>query len=241
MNLVLTERDGDILTITLNRPDKLNAFNPDLVEGLASALATAETDGARLVVFRANGKGFSGGFDLGDLDALSDGDLLLRFVRVEQLLQAVFHAPIPTLALCHGPCYGAAADLVAACDWRVGSEDSRFRMPGSRFGIILGTRRLTELVGPDTARQLLLRDNPFGAEEALSAGFLTRIADQKAWAMETADVHAQVTALNSGTATHLLSRMRMDNRDVDLASLVRSAAQGSIKQRIRAYQAELAA
>lgn len=227
--------------ITLNRPEKLNAFNDDLVAGLTEALDRAIGDGARLAIFQANGKGFSGGFDLGDIDDASDGDLLMRFIRVEALLQAVFHAPIATLSLVHGPSYGAAADLAAACQWRVAAPGARFRMPGPRFGIILGTRRLANMVGADTARQLLLRDGPFSADEALDAGFITEIADQAEWPDIVERIEAQVNGLDERTYRRLVDRQRQDSRDSDLAELVRSASDGSVKARILAYLAEMAA
>ena len=232
---------GGTARITLNRPDKLNAFNDALVGGLSDALDRAITDGARLAVFSANGKGFSGGFDLGDIAEASDGDLLMRFVRVEELLQAVFHAPIATVSLVHGPCYGAAADLAAACQWRIAAPDARFRMPGPRFGIILGTRRLTNMVGADNARQLLLRDKPFKADEALSTGFITEIADQSEWPRIVERIEAQVNALDADTHRRLSDRQRSNTRDADLAELVRSASAGSVKSRILGYLDQMAA
>lgn len=150
---VSVTREGSLTRVRLNRAEKLNAFNAELVDGLMHAVRTAHEDGTRLLVITAEGKGFSGGFDLNDLDAQSDGDLLLRFVRVEELLQAVHHAPFATLALVHGACYGAAADLVAACHFRVAAPDARFRMPGLRFDLVLGTRiilrRLMLSIGQD--------------------------------------------------------------------------------------------
>ena len=232
---------GSTARITLNRPEKLNAFNDALVDGLAEALDRAVAEGARLAVFSANGKGFSGGFDLGDIAEASDGDLLLRFVRVERLLQSVFHAPIATASLVHGPCYGAAADLAAACQWRIAAPDARFRMPGPRFGIILGTRRLANLVGADAARTLLLRDKPFSAEAALETGFVSEIAEQDDWPGIIERIEARVIALDAETFRRLSDRQRTDTRDEDMAELVRSASDGSVRARILAYLDEMAA
>ena len=241
MSAVSVTRDGPVTTVELDRPEKLNAFNGDLVDGLARAVAAAEADDTRLLVFRGAGKGFSGGFDLSGLDEMSDGDLLLRFVRVEEVLQAVHHARVATLALVHGACYGAAADLAAACHWRVAAPDARFRMPGARFGIVLGTRRLAALVGADRARALLLRDAPFDAGEALASGFVTEIAGQDDWPAVQERVLGQAQALDPMTLASLTRRMTADTRDEDLVALVRSAAHGSVKERIRAYLAEMAA
>lgn len=241
MSTVSLTHDGPVARLTLTRAEKLNAFNAELVDDLMAGLQEAESAGARLIVLSAEGKGFSGGLDLGDVDAMTDGDLVLRLIRIELLLQAVHHCRSATLALVYGPCYGAAADLVAACQWRVAAPDARFRMPGSRFGIVLGTRRLTELVGADAARRLVLRDGPFGSQEALEAGFVTRIAPAEDWPAIEAEVLAKTAALSPDTFEALAARMRDDTRDGDLAALVRSAAEGSLKERVRGYLAEVAA
>lgn len=240
IHTVRSETDGPVTRITLNRPDKLNAFSAELVEEAALAFAAAEADDARLVIFQGAGKGFSGGFDLGGLEAMSDGDLLLRFVRVEQFLQQVYHSRIATLALVHGPCYGAAAELVAACQWRFATPDARFRMPGSRFGIVLGTHRLANLIGADAARQCVLRDKPFDAEEAQSLGYINGIREVADWPDQTAQVLSQVTPLSAETFASLSARQRQDTRDADLAALVHSATQGSVKASVQRYLDEVA-
>ena len=239
MRTVTLAHDGPIARLTLARPEKLNAFNAELVDDLMSGLQNAEASGARLLVIRAEGKGFSGGLDLGGIEEMTDGDLVLRLVRIELLLQAVHRSPCATLAFVHGPCYGAAAELVAACRWRVATPDARFRMPGSRFGIVLGTRRLSNLVGADAARQLVLREQPFGADEALETGLLTRVAQDSEWPTIEAEVLEQAAALSPGTFSALMSRMHEDTGDGDLAALVRSASEGSVKERIQAYLAEV--
>ncbi|MEQ1714110.1 MAG: enoyl-CoA hydratase/isomerase family protein, partial [Hyphomicrobium sp.] len=136
---LIVARSGHRTMLTLNRPERVNALDAALVEALLAALASAARDGTRIVVFRGAGKGFSAGFDFSGLDAQSDGDLVLRFIRLEQMLQAVWSAPFVTMAIAHGPCFGAAADLVAASTIRIASDDTGFRMPGLRFGIALGT------------------------------------------------------------------------------------------------------
>ncbi len=234
-NSIAVERDGLTTVVTLNRPDKLNAFNAEIVDELLLAVQQAEQNDTRLLVFKSNGKGFSGGFDLSDVESSSDGDLLLRFVQVEALLQAVYHAPFATSAFVHGPCYGAAADLVAACQSRVATPDARFRMPGLRFGIVLGTGRLNNLVGSDEARSLLLRDKPFGADEALSKGFVTEICDQTEWVARQDQLLHDSSQLTEEAFEALTQRTTIDTRNADLAALVNSVRQGSIKERIRVY------
>ncbi len=232
---VTVTRENNVVHVCLNRPDRLNAFSGELVDALIATLTEAGRQDTQLVVFTGAGKGFSGGFDLSDLDSSSDGDLLLRFVHAEQLLQQIYHAPFATLALVHGACYGAAADLVAACQWRVAAPGSRFRMPGLRFGITLGTARLARLVGADTARALLLRDAPFDADEALAKNFIQNISGQDAWPSLIEQGRQDASALSASTYKAMLDRTRVDTRKADMAALVESVAEGSIKARIQDY------
>ena len=165
--LIITHHNG-VTSCTLNRPEKLNALNADMVEGLLQAMKEAVAKDSQLVVFRGAGRAFCAGFDLSDLADMSDADLLFRFVRIETLLQAIYTARMPTLALVHGRCFGAGADIVASCSQRIASADSSFRMPGLQFGIVLGTRRLAALIGGDAARDILQNSRIFDAETAHS-------------------------------------------------------------------------
>lgn len=225
----------NVATITLNDPDRLNCFSEQLVNELHSALDGAEADSATHLVFKAMGKGFSGGLDLSGLDKESDADLLFRLVRIEQLLQRVRHHRCSTTALVHGACYGAAADLVLACRTRVATPDARFLMPGMRFGIVLGTRRLRDTLGETTAYQLLDRLKPFNAEEGFAAGFITAKAEQNEW---DDVVTATIGLLSQYLPEAYHARMQVltpDTRDSDMAALVNSVTNGSIKQRMETY------
>ena len=240
MSVISTIQKGDVLSIILNRPKKLNAFSEELVDSLIDTLARVPELGIRLVTFHGEGKGFSGGFDLSDINTSTDGDLVLRFLKVEKLLQAIHYASFATLAFVHGPCYGAAADLVASCHWRVASSNSSFLFPGSRFGLVLGTRRLTNLIGEDKARQLILRDSPFDAQEALKTGFLTHISEQKKWKQIETDIFMKISLVSPNTFGQLSSCHRDENRNSDMADLVKSATDKSIKSRIISYLNEKA-
>lgn len=232
--------DGSTMQISLNRPEKLNALDSDLVEALIAALDEADKNSVRLVVFIAEGKGFSGGFDFTGINDQSDGDLALRFLRVEHLLQSIHYAPYMTLALVHGPCFGAAADLVASCTHRIAAPSSKFRMPGLLFGIALGTRRLAELLGRDAALDVLSRSKVFNADEALEKGMLTAIAEPDAWEEQIASLKEAVTILPEDSFERLLRLTRPDYRDADMAALARSVSAPGLKDRIKSYLASMA-
>lgn len=229
------ERAGSTLTLTLDRPDKMNALSAALVDALLAAVEPAASDGVRLLVLRGNGRNFSAGFDFGGVEQQSEGDLLLRFVRIEQLLQLLHHAPFETLALAHGKNFGAGVDLVGACSKRIVTADASFRMPGLRFGLVLGSRRFASQVGNDRARAILGDARTFGADEALRIGFIQGVAEQAEWPAAIAAAAAAAAGLSADTAARLARALRTDTRDADLADLARSAAQPGIKSRIAAY------
>ena len=232
---VLVTEENDCVTITLNRPESLNAFGVELVDGMHSALDLLNSSPPTLLVFRANGKGFSGGLDLSGLETETDGDLLLRLVRIEQLLQRVRHASYATAVYVHGACYGAAADLVLACRARMASANARFLMPGMRFGIVLGARRLRDVVGEQNAYQLLDRTKPFNAQEALSVGFVSKLVESADWPTETQAVLDNLSGFTKEAYANRMSSLTPDTRALDMQALVTSIAEGSIKARMLDY------
>ncbi len=231
--------DGDLLTLTLNRPDNANALSPELVEALIVALENPSA--ARMCVLRGAGRLFCAGFDLDDFDDLSDGDLLWRFLRIEHLLQAVHYAPFPIMGLAHANAIGAGADLLAATSFRVMAPGTKARMPGLNFELTLGTRRLSRLVGPDTARDLLIDTRTFLADEALSIGFVDRIAERELWPDMIAAQLDRVRALSPTATTQLLELTRTDTRMEDVASIVATAGRPGLKERVGGFRERTAA
>ena len=233
---VIVAHHGSITWLRLNRPDRLNAVNADVIEGLIDGLVAARDRGSDLVVFAGEGRAFSAGFDLSGLDQQSDADLLYRFVRVEQLLQMIYQSPVTTVALVQGRCFGAAADIVASCRKRIATPDASFRMPGLQFGVVLGTRRLAGLIGADAAFDLLETSRIFDADDALETGFLTDIQPAKDWAGHIDKLAIDASNLYDDAKYALLAATRDDSGlDHDLATLVRSAAKPGLANRIRAF------
>ena len=232
--MLSTEQQPGITTLTLQRPERGNALGPELVEVLISAAEAAIADPTvHTLVLRGAGRHFCTGLDLSDLATLSDGDLLLRLVRIETLLALLWHAPIRTVALAHGRTWGAGADLFAVCEQRLVHPDTTLRFPGAQFGIVLGTRRLAERIGVDAARALVLEGGELDAPQALALGLATQLGDM------AAELAAPLP--DAATARAIRSATRADCRDADLAALVRSAARPGLQLRITAYRARLVA
>lgn len=234
---VLVSREGNCWTFTLNRPEKMNALNANIVESLLAGIEDAHANGASVLVFRGNGRNFSAGFDFGGFEEQSEGDLLQRFVRIETLLQAIDGSPCLTVALAHGKNFGAGVDLFASCKVRVSTPDAFFRMPGLKFGLVLGTRRFGALVGTHVARAILEEARGFNAQEAEAIGFLTQTADEAAWPELITQANGRAAQLDAATRAHLYQVLgNQAGYDADLAALVRSAAAPGLKDRIRAYR-----
>ncbi len=163
--------DGPVRTVTFDRPEAANALDPDTVAGLLRAVTGARPDGQRLLVLRARGRTFSAGFDLRGAD--EDAEVASRFLAVQDVLDALRETGCVTVAVVAGPAVGAGADLVAACDVRIGTEDAAFRFPGTRIGVVLGTRQLAARIGPAAALETLVLDATLDADTALRLGLLT--------------------------------------------------------------------
>jgi len=233
---VVVAESGGVLTITLSRPEKANALSAEMSDGIVDALDRAREIGARAIVLRGEGRHFCAGFDFGDFDSLTDGDLALRFLRVEAMLQAVFHAPAPVLALVQGRAIGAGADLAAAAMKVVAAPAARFQMPGPRFGVVLGTRRLAYRIGNVRARQIQIESRPIEAEEARAIGLVDDLVDPEAWAETTAGFGQAYGLLEPGVVAALADVTRPDTRDADMSALARSVAVPGLKARIAAFR-----
>ena len=225
-----------IRTLTLDRPAKANTLSADFVEALLRFIAAATCDDTRVLVIKAAGKNFCAGFDLAETSEQSDGDLVRRFVRIEELLQTIRYAPFLTIACAQGAAFGAGADLVAACTFRVGTPGTRLRFPGFQFGVALGTRHLARIVGATRARAILLDNELLDATQALACGLLTHVVAAEDFDSTIARLARGAQRLHRHALNSLLSNTTEDSRDSDLAALVRSISAPGLCERIEAFK-----
>ncbi|HMN64151.1 MAG TPA: enoyl-CoA hydratase/isomerase family protein [Burkholderiaceae bacterium] len=235
-----------IVIMVLDRPERGNALSAEFVESLLEGVERACADvSAHTLVLRAQGRHFCTGFDLSDLDAQTDATLLHRFVRIETLLDALWRAPLRTVAIAQGRVMGAGADLFAACDRRMLAPGASLRFPGAGFGIVLGTRRLAARVGDATALQWVSEGTTVDARAALDAGLATAVLEHDlpqdepaaaAAAAATALAAIPLPSVDRSTFAALRAAIGDDGADADLAALVRSAARPGLKARLLAYR-----
>ncbi|NPC58525.1 enoyl-CoA hydratase/isomerase family protein [Caenimonas soli] len=235
-------RTGATTFITIERPEKGNSLSASTVLAISAAVRSCYEDGTRLLVLRGAGRHFCTGFDLSNLESETNDTLLARFVRVELLLQDVYHAPFATLAIASGRAMGAGADLFCACDQRWALESASFAFPGAAFGLVLGSSRLANRVGTTRAREWIRSGETVGAADALNAGLVDRV-------VEEGDVDGGIEALASQSvrlgpaamkAIHAATLAAEEaSRDRDLRALVLSASAPSLMRQIDSYRERL--
>lgn len=174
-----TSIDGAIGTITLNRPERLNALSLQLGEDLIAAAHWFDQQAAvKVVIIRGNGRAFCAGADLQGFprpgqDGLRDAaDTGRRMADAMENMRAV------TIAQLHGWCVGGGLVLAANCDLRVAASSTRFSIPEVDLGIPLawgGIPRLVREIGPALTKELVITCREFDAEEARASGFLNRV------------------------------------------------------------------
>jgi enoyl-CoA hydratase/carnithine racemase len=182
MSLVSTEQRGAVRHVILDRPEKRNAFNADLVRATGAALrAAADDPDTHVVVLRGNGPMFSSGMDLGALaEAAGQPERLRAFRRAcIEAWNIAEEMEKPVICVIHGACIGGALELAVACDLRVMAADAITGVPEVRVGLIPdvgGSSRLPQLVGVGRAKELVLTGKLIGAEEAERIGLVNRVA-----------------------------------------------------------------
>lgn len=189
--LVTTNRRDSVFEIVLNRADKRNAINLEMYRQLEQAVLTAEqAKNIRVVIIRGEGKVFSAGIDVSAFLTLPQyygADWMEKTWVITRDFQAVFNRleqlPVPTIALLHGYCLGLAMELSLACDIRIAAEGTQLGLPETRLGIIPdvgGTARLTRLIGPGRAKEVIFTGGQMDARQAAEWGILNHVvpADQ---------------------------------------------------------------
>jgi enoyl-CoA hydratase/carnithine racemase len=182
MARVRIEDRGAVRHLVLDRPEKRNALNRELIESLGGAIEEAAADSSvRVVVLRGEGPMFSAGMDVGDLRELSESPEGLRAYR-RPLLQwwnLLEEMPKPTICQIHGAALGGAFELALACDFRTMAEDAVAGIMEVRIGLLPdvgGCSRLPAVVGLGNAKELIMTGKPIDGREAHRIGFANRIA-----------------------------------------------------------------
>ncbi|WP_374764209.1 enoyl-CoA hydratase-related protein [Yunchengibacter salinarum] len=180
--LLVDEADG-VVTVTLNRPDKLNAVTSRMLEDLAAVLDRVEReDSLRCLVITGAGKGFCAGQDLNDRMS-GEGDSRPDLGKTvgegyNPVLTRLYHLPVPTIAAVNGTAAGAGANMALACDLVYAAESAKFVQVYANLGLVPdagGTFILPRLVGMARAKEMAFTARPVRADEALSIGMIAGV------------------------------------------------------------------
>ena len=174
--------EGEIATLTLNNPDKLNAINLAMWQQISANMASISADsGIRCVVLRGAGdQAFAAG---GDLEEFVTGRATLEQAlhyhgEVAKALNAIADCPHPTVALIKGACIGGGLEIAGVCDLRIAGESARFGAPINKLGFSMypgEMEGLLRLAGPAVIKEILLEGRILSASEAYEKGLLTRV------------------------------------------------------------------
>lgn len=182
-------RDGAVVTLSMNRPDKANGMTPDFWTDLPRIMETLDADPTvRVAIIRGEGKHFSGGMDLAafaDIGKIFSEEpgraayaLRDMILRLQYAFNAIERARFPVIAAIHGACIGGAIDLITACDLRIAAENAYFAIEEIHIGMAadVGTlQRLPKLIAPAVAAELAYTGRRFTAAEALSMGLVSQV------------------------------------------------------------------
>lgn len=212
------EVDGNIATLTIDRPEALNALNQELMIELSFALELAEADlDVRALIVTGVGRAFVAGADIENLQQLGDGfSGREASLSGQDLMNSLAALPFPTIAAINGFALGGGLELALAADLRVAAGSARLGLPEVQLGLIPGyggTQRLPRLIGLGRALDLILTGRHVTAEEALSLGLVNRVAED---ALEGARELAQACLKNAPIALGLAKEAVVRGLDVTL-------------------------
>lgn len=176
---LLSQTNGAITVLTLNRPDRLNAIGSDVLGLLAAAVAAAAADNrVRALVIAGAGRAFCAGADLSEIEALPDARAFRGFIaRMTEVYQLISGCQKPSVAALHGVAFGGGLELALACDLRVAEHDARLGVPEMKLGVLPGaggTQRLPRLVPAAIAKQMILTGEPITGAHTL--GLINELA-----------------------------------------------------------------
>lgn len=174
------ESQGPIAVITISRADRLNAINPAMAGELeAVSRLVGDDKSCRALVITGAGRAFCAGADIEALETLSGPDDHYRFLEsIQVAMNAIESLSVPSIAALNGVAFGGGCELAIACDFRIMSNKARLGVPEIKLGLLPGaggTQRLSRLLPPAIAKQMIYLGEPLDAESALSHGLVNEV------------------------------------------------------------------
>jgi enoyl-CoA hydratase/carnithine racemase len=179
-DVVLTERAEDICTITINRPEKRNALNVDVLLRLGDTFNALRDDSdTRVVVLRGAGeKAFSSGVEIGGIATVSPEEAAKKGNPIDYATESIVSYPCPVIAMIYGAAMGAGCDLAVTCDLRILADTARMGINPVKLGLVYppaGIRRLINVVGLPQAKELFFTGRFIDAQRAKEIGLVNQV------------------------------------------------------------------
>jgi len=181
MSLVTHDVDGDVATVTIDRPDKLNALNADVLRDLEAAFEAVEGEARAVVLRTAGDRAFVAGADITLFDELASQTEFVEFLRLQNRVNdyVAAHSAVVVSAV-DGLAFGGGLELVLATDLVVADVDAEFGLPEVKLGFVPGgggTQRLPRVVGPNKAKEMIVTGNPITAAEGRELGLVNAVVE----------------------------------------------------------------
>ncbi len=217
--LVKLARHGSVASLTLDRPDALNALSPELLEALDAAIAELEGDsGCRALVLTGAGRAFAAGADIAAMSAMTPLEAERFSASAHRIFERLESLAFPTIAAVNGFALGGGCELALACDWIYASSKARLGQPETKLGLIPGfggTSRLVRRVGLAQAKELVMIGEPITAEEAARIGLVNRIFEPDAL-VDAALAAGEQIAARGPLAVRAAKRVMQQGQDADV-------------------------
>ena len=224
---LVTQLENGIFTITINRPDKLNAINKNVMADLDAVMDEVEKnpDVKAAIITGAGNKSFVAGADISEFTGLSEAEGMELARKGQQVFFKIANASKPVVAAVNGFALGGGCELAMACHFRIASENAKFGQPEVNLGLIPGyggTQRLVQLIGKGRALEWLLTGNMMDAATALQYGLVNHMVKGE----ELLDKAKSILSVITGKAPIAISNCIM-------------AANAVYNQRIDGYEVEI--
>lgn len=196
---ILVETNEAITTITVNRPDKLNALNHATIQEIGQAVRAAEKDPAvaGIIITGAGPKSFVAGADIAEFAQYTVEEGKQLSADGHAVFKSIETCTKPVIAAVNGFALGGGCELAMSCHIRVASDNAKFGQPEVKLGVIpgyAGTQRLVQLIGKGKAMELLITADMIGAEEAHRLGLVNHVVTQEQLMAKTHELMAKITA-----------------------------------------------
>jgi enoyl-CoA hydratase len=227
--LVLTRREGPILVVTLNRPDKLNALHPDLVSELSAALADAEgASSLNVLVVTGAGRAFSAGLDLELLLKWGVQEKVDYLDTVLRIFHRIWGMPQPVIAAVNGPAIAGGFDLAAFCDIRIAGKDAVFGQAEINLGLVQVIHPLYKTIGLARAKELALTGENIPADEAYRIGLVNHVYENEDLMPKALELARKLASKPRGALLET-KRLTRDLISMDLEGALREIS-GSLRR-----------